>query len=84
MEHVRLSVENTGRSEKLHSIEVFANGYKLAHIRPNDFQIDSSQFEMRVPLSGSHPAAPKYPVIVTTETTVEANTTRLVTPASRR
>jgi len=44
-----MPVLNRSLAEKLHSIEISANGYKLAHIGPNDFQIDSSQFEVRVP-----------------------------------
>ncbi|MGD0106951.1 MAG: hypothetical protein ABSC06_23370 [Rhodopila sp.] len=44
-----MPVLNRSLAEKLHSIEVFANGYKLAHIGPDDFQVDRSQFEVRVP-----------------------------------
>jgi hypothetical protein len=40
---------NQSLAEKLHSIEVFANGYKLADIGPNDFSIDGSSFESPVP-----------------------------------
>lgn len=44
-----MPVLNRSLAEKLHSIEVFANGYKLAHIGPDDFQVDTSQFGVRVP-----------------------------------
>ena len=40
---------NRSSAEKLSSIEVFANGYKLAHIGPVDFRIDDSSFELRAP-----------------------------------
>jgi hypothetical protein len=36
-------VLNRSLAEKLHSIEVFANGYKLAYIGPDDFTIDGSR-----------------------------------------
>jgi len=41
-------VLNRSLAEKLHSIQVFANGYKLAHISPDDFQIDGSQSKVGV------------------------------------
>jgi hypothetical protein len=46
-----MPVLNQSLAEKLHSIQVFANGYKLAVIGPNDFAIDRSSFEDPVPES---------------------------------
>ncbi len=40
---------NRSLAEKLSSIEVFANGYKLTHIGPADFRIDDSNLKLRVP-----------------------------------
>ena len=40
-----MPVLNLSLAEKLHSVEVFANGYKLANIGPKDFQIDHSSIE---------------------------------------
>ena len=37
-----LPVVNLSLAEKLHSVAVFANGYKLADIGPGDFYIDTS------------------------------------------
>ena len=36
-------------AEKLHSIQVYANGYKLAEIGPDEFIIDRSPFKATVP-----------------------------------
>jgi len=44
-----MPVLNRSLAEKLHSIQVFANGYKLADIGPNDFQIDDSSYKPTVP-----------------------------------
>lgn len=44
-----MPVLNLTLAEKLHSIEVFANGYKLADIGPEDFLIDREDFSL--PLS---------------------------------
>jgi hypothetical protein len=44
-----MPVLNQSLADKVQSIEVFANGYKLAHIGPEDFQIDRSQFDTTVP-----------------------------------
>ena len=44
-----MPILNRSLAEKLSSIEVFANCYKLAHIGPVDFWIDDSSFELRVP-----------------------------------
>jgi hypothetical protein len=43
-----MPVLNRALAEKLQSVEVFANGYKLAHIGPDDFQIDGSYYEADV------------------------------------
>jgi hypothetical protein len=40
---------NRSLAEKLHSIQVFANGYKLADIGPDDFTIDASPYASTVP-----------------------------------
>jgi hypothetical protein len=40
---------NQSLAEKLQSIEVFANGYKLARIGPEDFRIDRSQYKRPFP-----------------------------------
>jgi hypothetical protein len=40
---------NLSLAEKLHSIEVFANGYKLADIGPNEFTIDRSSYKAEMP-----------------------------------
>jgi hypothetical protein len=40
-----MPVLNRSLAEKLHSIQVFANDYKLADIGPDDFTIDGSPFE---------------------------------------
>jgi hypothetical protein len=40
-----MPVLNLSLAKKLHSIEVFANGYKLADIGSDEFSIDSSPFE---------------------------------------
>jgi hypothetical protein len=40
-----MPVLNRSLAEKLHSIQVFANAYKLADIRSDDFTIDGSPFE---------------------------------------
>lgn len=39
-----LPVLNRSLAEKIHSIAVFANGYKLAQIGPDEFRIDTSPF----------------------------------------
>ena len=44
-----MPVLNQSLAEKLYSIEVFANGYKLADIGPEDFMIDRSPFSSAVP-----------------------------------
>ena len=46
---VFMPVLNQSLAEKLHSIQVFANEYKLADIRPDDFTIDRSSFKNPVP-----------------------------------
>jgi hypothetical protein len=43
-----LPVLNLSLAEKIHTIEVIANGYKLAHIGPEDFQIDRSGFKSEI------------------------------------
>jgi hypothetical protein len=43
-----MPVLNQSLAEKLHSIQVFANGYKLADIGPDDFIIDRSPFKATV------------------------------------
>ena len=43
-----LPVLNRSLAEKLQSVEVFANGYKLAQIGPEDFIIDSSSYESKM------------------------------------
>ena len=40
---------NLSLAEKLHSIELFANGYKLAEIGSDEFRIDRTRFENKVP-----------------------------------
>lgn len=40
-----MPVVNLSLAEKIDVIEVVANGYKLAHIGPQDFMIDQSRFE---------------------------------------
>jgi len=40
-----MPVLNRSLAEKVQAIEVFANGYKLAHIGPEDFMIDCSPFQ---------------------------------------
>jgi hypothetical protein len=40
-----MPVVNLSLAEKIDVIEVVANGYKLAHIGPQDFIIDQSRFE---------------------------------------
>jgi hypothetical protein len=44
-----MPVLNQSLAEKLQSIEVFANGYKLAHISRDDFEIDLSRHEGTMP-----------------------------------
>lgn len=44
-----MPVLNHSLAEKVRSIEVFANGYKLAHIGPEDFILDQSPFEAEMP-----------------------------------
>jgi hypothetical protein len=44
-----MPVLNQQLAEKLHSIQVFANGYKLADIGPDDFMIDRSPYKGTVP-----------------------------------
>lgn len=44
-----MPVLNRSLAEKVQSIEVFANDYKLAHIGPEDFIIDSSPVQVKVP-----------------------------------
>lgn len=46
-----MPVLNRSLAEKLHSVQVFANGYKLSDIRPSDFLVDYSPFTAE--LSGS-------------------------------
>lgn len=43
-----LPILNLSLAEKVHMIEVLANGYKLAHIGPNDFKIDRSSLESEI------------------------------------
>jgi hypothetical protein len=40
---------NRSLADKLHSIQVFANGYKLADIGPDDFMIDASRVAPNIP-----------------------------------
>lgn len=40
-----MPVLNGSLAEKLNSISIYANGYKLAEIGPDDFRIDSSSYE---------------------------------------
>jgi hypothetical protein len=42
-------VLNRSLAEKLHSIEVLANGYKLAYVGPDDFTIYDSRYDSTVP-----------------------------------
>jgi hypothetical protein len=44
-----MPVLNRSLAEKLHSIQVFANGYKLADIGPDDFKIDGSSYKSSEP-----------------------------------
>lgn len=44
-----LPVLNGSLAEKLHSIKVFANGYKLADYGPGKFTIDDSKWDARIP-----------------------------------
>lgn len=44
-----MPVLNKSLAEKLHSIQVFANGYKLVDIGPDDFLIDGSPHKRTVP-----------------------------------
>ncbi len=44
-----MPVLNQSLADKVQSIEVFANGYKLAYIGPEDFTIDRSKFESADP-----------------------------------
>jgi len=44
-----MPVLNQSLAEKLHSIQVFANEYKLADIGPDDFIVDASSFKSTVP-----------------------------------
>ena len=46
-----MPVLNRSLADKLHSVQVFANGYKLSDIRPSDFLVDYSPFTAE--LSGS-------------------------------
>ncbi len=46
---VFMPVLNRSLADKLHSIQVFANGYKLADIGADDFRIDDTPFKSRVP-----------------------------------
>ena len=39
-----MPVLNWSLAEKLHSVQMFANGYKLSDIRTSDFLIDYSSF----------------------------------------
>jgi hypothetical protein len=43
-----MPVLNQSLAEKLHSVQVFANGYKLADIGPGDFMIDRAPYESTV------------------------------------
>lgn len=44
-----MPVLNQSLAEKVHSIQVFANGYKLADIGPDDFIIDGSPYNNTMP-----------------------------------
>jgi hypothetical protein len=44
-----MPVLNRSLAEKLHSIQVFANGYKLADIGPDDFKVDCSAYKSAAP-----------------------------------
>jgi hypothetical protein len=44
-----MPVLNQSLAEKLHSIQVFANGYQLAEIQKSDFCIDYSQAMAELP-----------------------------------
>jgi hypothetical protein len=44
-----MPVLNRSLADKLHSIQVFANEYKLADIGPEDFRIDPSSFDPSLP-----------------------------------
>ncbi len=43
-----MPIVNLSLAEKIDAIEVVANGYKLAHIGPQDFKLDRSRFESEV------------------------------------
>lgn len=40
-----MPILNRSLAEKIDTIEVFANGYKLRHIGPDDFMVDQSNFQ---------------------------------------
>jgi hypothetical protein len=44
-----MPVLNQSLADKVQSMEVFANSYKIADIGPEDFQVDRSQFNATVP-----------------------------------